>query len=268
MPPAAIYRSQTISPSSRQYSLTQIIGVWALAAGPMGLLAWVVYPALAPTTRIRPEIFLWILMLVGQLWLTALSLFILYSEEGTLQLSALHSRIWWQQPRISGKDEKRKSVWLWVIPLIIASAVNVAFVGPILRKVWISFLPMLAQPSGFNIESLFSTPIVGTKWNGPVILIGLAVLQLICTYFLGEGLLFRGVLLPKMQRVFGKLDWPANGLLYAAFHLHKPWAILSAIPGGILYAEATRDHRCAWLGAIAHSVEGLFLFFLILGTTI
>ena len=261
MPPAAIYQSQTISPSSHQYSLTQIIGIWALAAGPMGLLAWVVYPALAPATRIRPEIFLWILMLVGQLWLTVLSLLILYSEEGTLRLSSLRSRIWWQQPRVSGKNETRKFVWLWIIPLIIASVVNVAFVRPILRKVWTSFLPMLAQPSGFSIESLFSTPIVG---NGSVILIGLTVLQLICTYFLGEGLLFRGVLLPKMQRVFGKLDWPANGLLYAAFHLHKPWAILSAIPGGILYAEATRDHRCAWLGAIAHSMEGLFLFFLIL----
>jgi membrane protease YdiL (CAAX protease family) len=127
---------------------------------------------------------------------------------------------------------------------------------------------LLAQPSGFSIESLFSTPIVGAKSNESVILIGLAVLQLISTYLLGEGLLFRGILLPKMQGVFGKLDWPANGLLYAVFHLHKPWCILSAIPGGILYAQTTRDHRCAWLGAIAHSVEGLFLLCLILESTV
>jgi hypothetical protein len=29
-----------------QYSLAQILGIWAAAAVPMGLLAWVVFPAL------------------------------------------------------------------------------------------------------------------------------------------------------------------------------------------------------------------------------
>ena len=42
---------------------------------------------------------------------------------------------------------------------------------------------------------------------------------------LGEELLFRGLLLPRMHGAFGRWDWLANGVLFAVYHLHVPWAI-------------------------------------------
>ena len=42
---------------------------------------------------------------------------------------------------------------------------------------------------------------------------------------LGEELLFRGLLLPRMNGAFGRWDWVANGVLFAAYHLHVPWTI-------------------------------------------
>ena len=42
---------------------------------------------------------------------------------------------------------------------------------------------------------------------------------------LGEELLFRGLLLPRMHGAFGDRDWLANGLLFAVYHLHMPWVI-------------------------------------------
>jgi hypothetical protein len=30
-----------------QYSLAKILGIWALAAAPMGILSWIVFPLLA-----------------------------------------------------------------------------------------------------------------------------------------------------------------------------------------------------------------------------
>ena len=33
---------------TEQYSLAKILGIWALAAGPMGILNWIVFPLLAP----------------------------------------------------------------------------------------------------------------------------------------------------------------------------------------------------------------------------
>ena len=44
---------------------------------------------------------------------------------------------------------------------------------------------------------------------------------------LGEELLFRGFLLPRMNGAFGRGDWLANGVLFAAYHLHVPWAMPS-----------------------------------------
>jgi membrane protease YdiL (CAAX protease family) len=42
---------------------------------------------------------------------------------------------------------------------------------------------------------------------------------------LGEEPLFRGLLLPRMQGVFGRWDWAANRVLFALYHLHEPWGI-------------------------------------------
>lgn len=68
-----------------QYSFWQILGIWALATVPMGLLAWVVFPAFASKVRMEPGIFLWILMIVGLMWQVLLSLVILYREHGSLR---------------------------------------------------------------------------------------------------------------------------------------------------------------------------------------
>jgi hypothetical protein len=34
-----------------------------------------------------------------------------------------------------------------------------------------------------------------------------------------------GMLLPKMEGVFGKWSWVANGVLFGFYHLHQPWGI-------------------------------------------
>jgi hypothetical protein len=34
-----------------------------------------------------------------------------------------------------------------------------------------------------------------------------------------------GFLLPRMNGTFGRADWVANGILFAAYHLHVPWTI-------------------------------------------
>ena len=85
--------------SMEQYSLLKVLGIWVLAAAPMGLLAWIVFPALAPRVNMTPGILLWILMIIGLMWQVLLSFVILYREEGTLNLSAIRYRTWRQRPR-------------------------------------------------------------------------------------------------------------------------------------------------------------------------
>ena len=39
---------------SEHYSLAKILGIWALAAAPMGILGWIIFPLLAPDFESDP----------------------------------------------------------------------------------------------------------------------------------------------------------------------------------------------------------------------
>jgi membrane protease YdiL (CAAX protease family) len=80
---------------------------------------------------------------------------------------------------------------------------------------------------------------------------------------LGEELLFRGYLLPRMNGVFGRRDWLANGVLFAVYHLHEPWVI----PGPLLLpveAYGTKRYRSALVGIAVHSAQSLLFLALAL----
>jgi uncharacterized protein len=71
-----------------QYSLARILGIWALAAAPMGILGWIVLPLLAPDAGSDPLGFgvtRLVLLALGLVWLFVLSMIIVYQEEGDLR---------------------------------------------------------------------------------------------------------------------------------------------------------------------------------------
>ena len=68
---------RAIEEAAEQYSLIQILGIWVLASAPMGLLAWVVFPALKDHVSLHPGILLWMLMIAGLMWQVLLSFIIL-----------------------------------------------------------------------------------------------------------------------------------------------------------------------------------------------
>jgi membrane protease YdiL (CAAX protease family) len=80
---------------------------------------------------------------------------------------------------------------------------------------------------------------------------------------LGEELLFRGVLLPRMQGAFGRWDWVANGVLFAFYHLHEPWLIPSSLVDIFALSYPSRRYRSALIGIIVHSSQS-FLFLALL----
>jgi membrane protease YdiL (CAAX protease family) len=102
---------------------------------------------------------------------------------------------------------------------------------------------------------------VGAWW-----FFGLFVVFFIFNAVLGEEFLFRGVLLPKMEGVFGRWSWVANGVLFGLWHVHQPWSILNSIVSGVLlYTFPSWRFRSTWMGIIVHSVQSVFFAFLILG---
>jgi hypothetical protein len=251
-----------VKEAEEQYSLGKILGIWTLAAVPIGLLAWVVFPALKDSLNLPPGIFLWVLIIAGLIWEMILSFTILYRETGTLNLGAIRHRTWRQQPRDPKTGEPRGRLWLWLIPTIVLAAVIEFVVSPSLNRAWVSIFPFFAEPPGYSLESLMDTP---AQWVGAWYLLVLWVFQMVGNYLWGEEFLFRSVLLPKMRAVFGKWDWLANAVLFGVYYVHRPWNMPSSIVTGFLYAYPSKRFRSTWFGVIVHGVDGLFFLFIFLG---
>src|SRR5215208_4551503 len=103
----------------RQYSLAQILAVWAAAALPMGALAWVVAPLVAgqldgPVPLIRT---LLALLTVGLIWQFVLVL--IYRERGSLRWSVLKDALWLHSPRSRRTGRVGGRLWLVLIPCVL-----------------------------------------------------------------------------------------------------------------------------------------------------
>ena len=260
---------KTAVSTTQQYSLAKILGIWAAAALPMGLLGWVVAPALASDAASDPigagAVRVGALT-IGLIWQFVLTMIIVYREEGNLRWATIRQRLWLNTPRDPKTGQPKRKLWFWLIPIILLLAVSEAVISPVLNALWVSVFPALAEPTSFAFSSLLQSPEVQAQLVGAWWFLGLFLLMGIFNSFLGEELLFRGVLLPKMEGVFGKWDWLANGVLMGIYHLHQPWGI----PGNIVaatffFALPARRFRSSWMAIIPHSIQ-IFLFgFILLG---
>ncbi len=262
-PPRNILESTTGIVSVPQYSLRKILLVWAAAALPMGILGWLVAPALAQATQ-SPAIVRLAVLTVGLVWQFILVLILLYQETGELRWSTIRPRLWLTTPRSPRTGIPRARPWWWLLPLLLLTTIYELLPFGRVEHLWMSVFPFFAEPPGFAISALLAAPkaqFVGA-WN----IRGLFVLNALFNTVLGEERLFRGLLLPRMAGVFGKGDRAINGLLFGLYHLHQPWGIpSSAIDGMLLFAFPSRTFRSAWFGIIAHSGQSVFFAFLILG---
>jgi hypothetical protein len=251
--------SRTQAEQIDQYTLWQMVGIWAVVTLPMALLAWVVLPAIIPYVPLHPGLTFWLLMIVGMAWQFVVALVILYRELGTLRWSAVRKRLWLQTPRDPKTDQPNRKLYWWVLlPVFI----NILLVfGPFgfldAPMAWL--FPGLQQPAYQNIEQMASPEFIGQWW-----IMGVALASFIFNYFLGEEFLWRGILLPKMHGVFGKYDWVANAVIFGLYHVHKPWSLLSVIITNLTYSWPAARFRSNWMAIIVHGVEGLPVLVIVL----
>lgn len=91
----------------------------------------------------------------------------------------------------------------------------------------------------------------------------MALVSALFNYALGEELLFRGVLLPRMHGAFGRWDWLANAVLFGGYHLIRPLTVPGIILSTMLWTLPSRRYRSVWFALIPHGIEGLFTMVLI-----
>jgi len=248
-----------------------IFGIWALAAFPMAILSWIVFPRLAPDASSDPlgaGVTRLVLLTLGLVWLFVLSMIIVRREEGDLRWTTVKRRLRLNVPRDPATGAARMRLWLWVIPFLLAIAAVDLGLARYVNRAWASIFPFLAEPPGWSFGAVFESRAILDRLVGAWWFLALYVMSAVFNTVLGEEFLFRGVLLPKMEGLVGRWAWIPNGVLFGFYHLHQPWGILSSVIGGFLYAYPSQRFRTTWMGVVVHSGQSVYLSFLILGVVL
>ena len=238
-----------------QYSLIKILTIWAAVTVPMPILAFVVAPAMAEEGTMRFAFTFWFLMIAGMAWQFMVSMFVLAREGSLRSWAVFKKRVWVNVPRDPKTGEPKLRLFWWLIPaFLFYAAIELTPVGPFLGNLILIPFPFVANLAAMDLEMIAVPELVGAWW-----IMGVAIVASIFNYALGEELLFRGVLLPKMRGVFGKWDWVVNAVLFGFYHMHVPTRILYTVAGGLAWALPSRYFRSNWFALILHGIEGVFL---------
>ena len=234
----------------RQYSLAKVLGVWAAAAVPMGLLAWVVAPALEDNFSGTGNVPIFkavvLLLTAGMAWQFVLTAILIWTEQRTFRWSVVREALWLRSPKSPKTGRVGGRLWLIVIPLILLFSLG-------------AVLPTFGAPENRDFAMFLDSDAGQKFFSGAWGWFGVIVVMQVFNVVLGEELLFRGVLLPRMKRVFGRGDWAANGVLFAAYHVHMPWLM----PGTLLFdtfamAYPSKRFQSTWIAIAVHGSQSLF----------
>jgi uncharacterized protein len=180
---------------------------------------------------------------------------LVHRERGSLRWAVLKDALWLHSPRSPTTGRVGGRLWLVLIPaLLIFIAEGLFPVLNVIPSVPSHDLAVFAQSDTF-------AAFMSGNWVWFTIIVALSVFNTI----LGEELLFRGLLLPRMQGAFGRFDWVANGFLFALYHLHMPWVIPATLIGDTFaLSYPSRRYRSALIGIIVHSSQSVLVLVLLL----
>jgi membrane protease YdiL (CAAX protease family) len=239
-----------------QYGKRAIVAIWAAAALPMAAAAWLVTPILAD--RFGGEGIvpmgkaLYVSLTVGLVWQFVLVGVLLRREQGTLRWSTVRQALWLRAPQSPRSGRVGGRVWLVLVPLILLfGAVH-------------ELVPAIAAPENRDFANLVESDAGKDFLSGAWGWYALLLVSFVFNTVLGEELLFRGFLLPRMHGAFGRGDWVANGILFTAYHLHVPWAMPATLLDTFFLAYPSKRYRSAWIGIAVHSAQSVVLALLLL----
>jgi membrane protease YdiL (CAAX protease family) len=227
-----------------QYSVGRVLATWAAAALPMAALAWIGAPLLAARLEgasAWPRAIV-LCLTVGLGWQFVFVLATVRREQGSLRWTVVRDALWLRGPRNPHTGRRGGRLWLVLVPLVLAVAAKES-------------LPKIAAPidrdQGLFLQSAAGRDFFAGNWTWFVVMVAMMVFNTV----LGEELLFRGLLLPRMRGAFGRRDWLANGILFGLYHLHLPWSIPANLLDTFIVSYPCSRYRSALIGICVHSVQ-------------
>ncbi|WP_051707150.1 CPBP family intramembrane glutamic endopeptidase [Nocardioides aequoreus] len=235
-------------PSVPQYSRRRILGTWAAATLPTAALAWVGAPLLADSFEgpsAWPRAIL-LCLTAGLVWQFILVMGAVRHEQGTLRWSVAKEALWLRPPRSPHSGRRGGRLWWLLVPLVLLVAAT-------------EELPSVPSPDhrdlGTFLQSNAGQDFLAGNWPWFALILTMMIFNTV----LGEELLFRGLLLPRMRGAFGRADWAANGVLFAVYHLHTPWVIPASLLDTLLVSYPASRYRSSLIGICVHSVQTVVL---------
>ena len=231
----------------RQLSSVEMLAVWAAAAGPMALASWVAAPSLSSSFGDLGLVkALVVTLTAGLIWQFVLVVSLVFREQRTLRWASVREALWLNRPTSPATGRRGGRLWLVLLPMTVLFAAQ-------------EFIP-IPSPDDRDLGSILESPAGETwlagSWGWFAVLVALLVFNTV----LGEELLFRGYLLPRMEGRFGRKAWLVNGIAFATYHLHTPWTIPTALLDSLALSYPSQRYRSAWLAIIVHSVQSLIIF--------
>lgn len=233
-----------------QYSLRQVLGLWAAAVVPMSVLAWVVAPWLADRLGGTEPLggALLICLNAGLIWIVVLTFLMVRREQGSLDWPHVRDALWLRSP----KDPKTRriggKVWWWLLPFsVLAVALEALPINPTgpLPRDFPNFISATHRAEQFFHGA----------WGWFALAVLVALLAPIA-----EELFFRGLLLPRMRSVFGRGDWVANGAMFTAYHLHEPWVMPTTLLTGVFtQAYPAKRFQSIWVSVFTHTLPSFLM---------
>jgi membrane protease YdiL (CAAX protease family) len=219
----------------------------------MAIGAWVGAPLLANSFEgpsAWPRAIL-LCLTVGMVWQFVLVMLTVHREQGSLRWSVLKDALWLHAPQSPRSGRRGGRLWWLVLPLVLAVAAT-------------EEIPKIPSPSHCDLATFLQSNAGQDFFSGNWTWFALIITMMIFNTVLGEELLFRGLLLPRMRGAFGRWDWLANGVLFAAYHLHTPWSIPASLIDTFIISYPASRYRSALIGICVHSVQTVVLGGLVL----
>jgi membrane protease YdiL (CAAX protease family) len=176
--------------------LAKMLGVWAAAALPMAALAWVVDPWLAGPVALACALLVG--LTVGLIWQFVLAVLLVHREWGSVRWPVLKDALWLRAPRSPRTGRVGGRLWLVLVPCVLIFWAE-------------EFIPSFPFVTGHDFGSFLQSDAGQAFMSGNWVWFALIAVLAVFNTVLGEELLFRGLLLPRMRGTFDRFAGSPTG---------------------------------------------------------
>ena len=179
------------------------------------------------------------------------------------------------QPNLNLKRRFRlkrltKNDWLWVIGgILFVMMFDFVIMEPISK--WMAGISIFSPPDHFPILfhplkeiNLPLTSFLGVSLQGNWLFLIITII-LHSTALVAEEFMWRGYILPRQEKTYGKWAWLINGLLWGyLLHFFMKWNFIAFLPGMLITPFIAQKTKNTWVSLLIHGIPNTILWILIL----